>query len=199
MTAGGLSLLDWRRQMAWLYKDVRHAPTPADGHALWVAERGRLMREHSQSPNRTATLRYAPYDESWRAELDVDVDVEPIHIDLPTATDGVVPFDRIGIVRHPRAGELSVWWLGSYAGGLWLPIRDGSPSTYPGGRYVIDTAKGADLGGAIDPRTGTGQLIVDLNFAYNPSCAYDEAWACPLAPAGNATDVAVEAGELTPA
>ena len=66
--------------------------------------------------------------------------------------------------------------------------------TYGGGRYLIDTAKGADLGG--DPARGT--LVVDVNFAYNPSCAYDPAWACPLAPPGNVVDVAVPVGELMP-
>jgi hypothetical protein len=62
--------------------------------------------------------------------------------------------------------------------------------TYGGGRYLIDTVKGADLGG--DGRW----LVVDLNFAYNPTCAYDPAWACPLAPPGNVLSARVRAGEL---
>jgi uncharacterized protein len=41
--------------------------------------------------------------------------------------------------------------------------------------------------------------VVDLNFAYNPSCAYDPAWACPLAPAGNTVTLPLNAGELMPA
>jgi uncharacterized protein (DUF1684 family) len=71
-------------------------------------------------------------------------------------------------------------------------LRDASAgrTTYGGGRYVLDTIKGADLGSA------GAALVVDLNFAYNPSCAYDPAWACPLAPAGNVLDVEVVAGEL---
>ncbi len=70
-----------------------------------------------------------------------------------------------------------------------MPIRDTRDDglTYPGGRYVLDTVKGADLGGA------GGRLIVDLNFAYNPSCAYDPAWACPLPPPGNVVGVPVDA------
>ncbi len=86
----------------------------------------------------------------------------------------------------------------SYGGGLFIPVRDAlagaAGGTYGGGRYLIDTAKGADLGG--DPARGT--LVVDVNFAYNPSCAYDPAWACPLAPPGNVVDVAVPVGELMP-
>ena len=63
---------------------------------------------------------------------------------------------------------------------------------YGGGRYLVDTVKGADLGG------DDGHLVVDLNFAYPPSCAYDPAWACPLAPAGNTTETVVPVGELAP-
>ena len=83
-----------------------------------------------------------------------------------------------------------------YGGGLWVPVHDASSgaSSYGGGRYLLDTVKGADLGST---RTATGEeLVLDLNFLYNPSCAYDPAWACPLAPPGNRLEAAVEAGEL---
>jgi hypothetical protein len=80
---------------------------------------------------------------------------------------------------------------------LWRNGRDellgrhpDSPIPYGGGRYLLDTVKGADLGG------GDGWLVVDLNFAYNPSCAYDAAWACPLAPPGNVVAAPVAVGEL---
>ena len=62
-------------------------------------------------------------------------------------------------------------------------------STYGAGRYLLDTVKGADLG--IDgPR-----LVLDFNFAYNPSCAYDPRFVCPLAPPPNRLAVPIEAGE----
>jgi uncharacterized protein (DUF1684 family) len=61
--------------------------------------------------------------------------------------------------------------------------------TYGGGRYVLDSVKGADLG------MRDGHLVLDFNFAYNPSCAYDPAWACPLAPRENWLAVPVLAGE----
>ena len=66
-------------------------------------------------------------------------------------------------------------------------------ATYGGGRYLLDTAKGADLGGA-DRVDGTW-LTIDLNFLYHPSCRYNDAWECPLAPDGNTTRVAITAGE----
>jgi uncharacterized protein (DUF1684 family) len=60
---------------------------------------------------------------------------------------------------------------------------------YGGGRYLLDTAKGGDLG------VEDGKLVLDFNFAYNPSCGYDACWVCPLALPGNRPPVAVEAGE----
>ena len=186
-----LELLDWRRRVAALYREVRESADPAAAHAHWIESRAGLFATHPQSADRNATLRYAPYDDRWRFIVELIPAAEE-RIEIPTATDGVVPFDRIGRVELERIGSLDVWWLASYGGGVWLPIRDANPQTYGGGRYVLDTVKGADLGGT------TRELVVDLNFAYNPSCAYDEAWACPLAPPGNVVDVPVEAGELIP-
>jgi uncharacterized protein (DUF1684 family) len=83
--------------------------------------------------------------------------------------------------------------MAGYAGGLFLPFRDATngSTTYGAGRYVLDAAKSADLGG--DPAAGT--LVVDLNFAYHPSCAFDPQWSCPLAPPESRLGVAIEAGE----
>ena len=44
----------------------------------------------------------------------------------------------------------------------------------------------------------SGCLVLDFNFAYNPSCAYDPKWACPLSPPANRLPVAVRAGERKP-
>jgi uncharacterized protein (DUF1684 family) len=190
-----ITLLDWRRRVGALYAEVRASADPRSAHELWRAE---LFRTHPDSPDPTAVLRYAPYDEGLRFEVAVDGDVEPLRIEIATATDGVVPFQRIGRVSLGDVGSLDVWWLASYGGGVWLPVRDDNPETYGGGRYVLDTVKGADLGGDVDPMTGRATMVVDLNFAYNPSCAYDERWACPLAPAGNVIDGSSPAGELLP-
>jgi uncharacterized protein len=192
-----LSLLDWRRRVAAIYAGVRAATDPAAAHAEWCEARRRLFSEHPDSAGPEAVLQHAPYDARWRFAVVVEL-ADPLRIEIPTATDGVVPFERVGRVRLGELGSLDVWWLASYGGGVWLPVRDSNPQTYGGGRYLLDTVKGADLGGEFDPRTGTGSLIVDLNFAYNPSCAYDERWACPLAPAGNVIEGSIEAGELLP-
>ena len=63
---------------------------------------------------------------------------------------------------------------------VFVPLRDGTAgdTSYGGGRYLLDTAKGADLG------TRGGRMVIDLNFLYHPSCRYNADWQCPLAPAG---------------
>jgi uncharacterized protein (DUF1684 family) len=199
-----LAVLDWRRRVDALYETVRATDDARAGHDAWRSGRDELFAEHPASPllpEARAAFRglpYAPYDARWRFEAEVDPDVAPDRLEVPTGTDGVVPFERIGRLDLAAAGTLDVWWLASYGGGVFVPVRDPNPATYGGGRYVLDTVKGADLGGDFDARTGRGTLVVDLNFAYNPSCAYDPAWACPLAPPGNVLAVPVEAGERFP-
>ncbi|MCW2614773.1 MAG: hypothetical protein JWN08_1767 [Frankiales bacterium] len=187
-----LDLLDWRRQVAKLYDDVRAESHPRVAHAGWAAVRDQLFGEHPQSPADRGTFRgltVAPYDPGWRVEVPLEP-AEPRRIEVPTATDGIVPFERIGVLRTPW-GSLDAWWLDSYGGGLWIPLKDPSPRTYGGGRYLYDTVKGADLG-----TTADGCLVVDLNFLYAPSCAHDPRFSCPLAPEGNVLQVEVPVGEL---
>jgi uncharacterized protein len=195
---GSLTLLDWRRRVAAMYADIRAEPDPAAAHAHWRTTRDALLRDHPDSPLPPSArggftgLPVAAYDPALRFEVALDPDLEPARLDVPTGTDGIVPFERIGRLHLPRLGSLDAWWLGSYGGGLFVPVKDAlaGTRTYGGGRYLLDTVKGADLGGSGDV------LVVDLNFAYNPSCAYDPAWACPLAPPGNVLEAAVFAGEL---
>ena len=182
-----LELLDWRRRVAELYAAVRADDDPARAHDLWGRTRDQLFATHPQSPG-PGPLTVAPYDPSWRADVALEPS-EPAELAVETGTDGRVVFDRVGVLRTPW-GDLDAWQLRQYAGGLWVPVKDPSPRTYGGGRYLLDTAKGADLGGR------DGRLVVDLNFLYAPSCAHDPRWACPLAPAGNVLDLPVEVGEL---
>lgn len=190
-----LELLDWRRQVAGLYADVRAESHPRVAHEGWQAVRDRLFAEHPQSPVDRDTftgLRVADYDPAWRAEVPLDP-APPYRLEIPTASDGLVPFERIGVLHTPW-GSLDAWWLDSYGGGLWIPVADPSPLTYGGGRYLYDSVKGADLG-----TTADGLVVVDLNFLYAPSCAHDPRWACPLAPPGNVLAAPVPVGELASA
>jgi uncharacterized protein (DUF1684 family) len=194
-----LTLLGWRRRVTALYAAARTATDPESGWRTWRDGRDELFADHPDSPLDAATrtaftgLPFAPYDPALRFEVVVEP-AEPQRLEVPTATDGVVPFERIGAVQLDGVGRLDVWWLDSYGGGVFLPLRDGSAgrTTYGGGRYLLDTVKGADLGGA------GGRLVVDLNFAYHPSCTYDPRWSCPLAPDGNRLETPLAAGEQLP-
>lgn len=196
-----VEVVDWRRRVFALYDAVRIADSPEEAHELWRIERDDLMLRHPATPllpeDRALFegLPIASYDPAWRFELPI-LPAEPGGFEFATGTDGVVPFERIGKVEIPDAGSLDVWRLKSYGGGLFIPVRDalaGRPGgTYGGGRYLIDTVKGADLGS--DSERGT--IVLDFNFAYNPSCAYDPAWACPLAQPGNVLPVVVPVGEM---
>ncbi len=192
-------LADWRRRIAELYAEVRAtaASDPASAWTAWRTEREELYRDHPQSPVPAADrpgfrAHHWPYDDRLRFVIRVD-EADPgvgrapgQPLALPNSGADALAFDRAGIVRLALPGveaRLSLFWMRGYAGGLFLPFRDATSggATYGAGRYILDTAKGADLGG--DAAAGT--LIVDLNFAYQPSCAFDPRWACPLAPPEN--------------
>lgn len=186
-----LELADYRAAVARIYL------SDAD-LAGFRGRRDELFRSHPQSPiPRDATfdgLRYFPPAEDAVAE--VTLRPEPGELDIDTGgPDGVVHYQRAGILDTPW-GELSLWWIAAYGGGLFLPVRDATcgPESYGGGRYLTDTVKGTHGRGLV--RLGGDRVRLDLNYLYNPSCAYDDQWLCPLAPPENRVDVAIRAGEL---
>jgi uncharacterized protein len=198
-TSGELELVDWRRRVAALYAALRAERDPATAHALWRRGRDELMREHPESPlleddeMRRSGVPYWPYDPDLRFELALEPAPTPATLTLQTGGTDTTSLRRVGVVALPAPldATLDVWWMEQYAGGLFVPLRDGTAgnSSYGGGRYLLDTAKGADLG------TERDRLVVDLNFLYHPSCRYNADWQCPLAPAGNTIAYAVQAGE----
>ena len=198
--ASGLDLAAWRRTIHGVYRQVREATDLAAAHDLWRRTRDELFATSPVTPllpeDRPVFtgLPTTPYDPAWRFEVPI-TPAEPHRMTVTTGTDGDVPFDRVGLVDVPGVGSLDVWRLRSYGGGLFVPVGDalaGKPGgTYGGGRYLVDTVKGADLGPGAEP----GSIVLDFNFAYNPSCAYDPAWACPLAQPGNRVAVEIPVGE----
>lgn len=197
-SADTLALLDWKRRVFGLYAAIRELP-PEDGCELWRRTRDELFRSHPQSPlpaDRRASfagLDYWPYDPEARvlAELE-DVEAPPGPIESSGAEPILFrPFARASFELHGQPLTLEVAWLAAYGGGAFLSFRDATSGreSYGGGRYLLDTVKGADLGEA------DGRLVLDFNLAYNPSCSYDPGWVCPLAPPANRLSVAVEAGE----
>lgn len=194
-----LELLDYRRRVNTLYAEVRALLTadPVAAHARWRGGRDDLFGTHPQSalpPHERAKFTGLAYHE-YDPQLAFTAAVRALpheRYDVGTSTGDVIPFVRFGAVDLP-VGTLEVFWLDAYGGGVFLPFRDltSGKTTYGGGRYLLDTAKGADLGG------DGGTLRLDFNFAYHPSCHYDPQWVCPLAPPSNRLEVAIDAGELT--
>jgi hypothetical protein len=194
------ALLDYRRRMEALYREVREiaAADPAKAHEHWRKVRDELFGTHPQSaiaPEERASftgLRYFPYDAKYRFTAPL---VEEIgeRFEVQTSTGEAMWLLPIGRVKIP-VGTLPVFWIDVYGGGVFIPFKDATAGTdtYGGGRYILDTAKSADLGS-----TPSGDLILDLNFAFHPSCHYNYRWSCPLAGPESRIAARVEAGEMS--
>lgn len=195
-----VTLHDWRREVADLYAAVRVMPAN-EGWAYWRDVRDRLFRAHPQSPlaaSRRAQFRGIDcfaYDPALRFMVRLTPAQDREMIELEAGKDGtmaLVPFALTEGLMHALGKELPLYWIEGYGGGVFLPFGDATNGreTFSGGRYLLDTIKSADLGNGED-----GRLILDFNFAYYPSCAYSEAWVCPLSPIENRLPVAIRGGE----
>jgi uncharacterized protein len=197
-----ISLTDWRWTVAKLYAAVRRAEASDAARACHTsrAARNELLKTHPQSPldalsrPALAGLNHDPYDPAWRIAATMDMHVERVTSTVDLSGDGLLRYTCIARLHFACQGEpahLNVYWIEGYGGGLFVPFLDATTATetYGGGRYLYDTVKGADLGWRGD------SLVLDFNYAYNPSCAYDDRWQRPLAPAENRLPFPVRAGE----
>jgi uncharacterized protein (DUF1684 family) len=158
-------------------------------------EKDRFFREDPRSPltpEQRATftgLAYYPEDPSLRIEavLETDVDRDE-EIRMATTTGGEQVYRRAGVVRFEVEGRRTqvTLFASEEMPDLFLPFRDATSGveTYGAGRYL-----------EVEPPGPDGRLVVDFNLAYNPYCAYDDRWSCPLPPRENWLDVPIRAGE----
>jgi len=199
-----LSLADWRRRVFRMYWNIRdqEKDKQIDTWKYFLNERNSLFKSHVQSPLDNEQkekfvngLDFFEYNPKFRvmAKL-VPSKKETFSIRLPA--DGDFNFTRIGklefrLLEQPL--QLSLFWVNGYGGGLFLPFRDKTCTnqSYGGGRYLYDAIKGSDLGGDFEKN----EVVLDFNYAYNPSCAYNSHYVCPLSPFENKLSVAIEAGE----
>ncbi|MFB6300966.1 MAG: DUF1684 domain-containing protein [Halobacteriales archaeon] len=137
-------------------------------------------------------LDFFPVDGRYRFELTLDEHDEKERVTVETTTGGEQEYHRWGAFRFEVDGV--TYTLQAYRptdGGerLWVPFRDetNDDETYGAGRYL-------DLEPE-EHQTEGGKWILDFNEAYNPSCAYNKAYECPLIPMENWLDVRIEAGE----
>lgn len=190
-----LELLAWRRRVSELFAELRQRPSDAATLEWFRGEKDALFREHPQSPlppeqrARFTGLAYWPHDPAGRVEARFEPSTEE------TGGDQVA-FRRIGTLHFEFQAQLlklAALWIEGYAGGLFVPFRDLTcgKETYGGGRYLLDTIKSADFGSDFVE----GRVILDFNYAYHPSCAYDPRWVCPLAPPESRLEIPITLGE----
>lgn len=194
-----LDLWDYRRRVHESYSSVREGGPGEETWLTWRKARDELFRTHSQSavdPTDRATfggIPYFSYDPAFRFQVKAERGIGE-KLAIGNSGQGKTGFRRFGRVRFVVDGTevfLTLFWLQGYGGGVFLPFRDASSGseTYSGGRYLLDTGKGADLGHVED------LLVLDFNYAYHPSCVYSTRWSCPLAPEENWLGVPIGAGE----
>jgi uncharacterized protein (DUF1684 family) len=188
-----LTLLDWKRRVFELYAEIRGDADPQRAWRRWCDVRAELFASHPQTPARDVVPAYFEYDPSLRT-LGVVAPAERVDREIATSGEEPYRFTRFAQTRFVLQGEeqtLDLYWLEGYGGGVFLSFADATSGdeTYGAGRYLLDTVKGSDLG------EEDGKLVLDFNFAYNPSCAYDPRWVCPLAPPGNRLAIPIRAGE----
>jgi uncharacterized protein len=195
-----LTLADWRRRVSDLYQQVRSIADPKQGWEIWRTTRDEMFRRHPQSPIEESVrgaydgVPVFSHDPAVRFLVDVEKIESAVEENWNIAADGMlrlVPVLRTIGLDADLGGELTIFQIQGYGGGLFLPFKDTTSGreTYGGGRYLIDSIKGADLG------MKAGKLVLDFNFAYHPSCRHSAAWVCPLAPSENALPAAIRAGE----
>ena len=200
MTSDRLDLLDYRSRVSALYAQVRAGGANDSTWSLWRSRRDGLFAKHPQSALDAAQqstfsgLNYFEYDRAYDEIGDFQPAAEIRSFPLEFGGDKAIQLERIGemtIVLPGGVAKLNVYWINDYGGGIFIPFRDASNGvhTYGGGRYLYDSSKGADLGSRYQ------KLIMNFNYAYNPSCAYNPRWICPLAPLENRLDFAIMAGE----
>ena len=194
--AGFASLWDWRRRVSDIYAAVR-AGNGESAWSRWRTERDALFRTHTQSPVQREGFEALPfyaYDPALRFSVSLHEQLGA-PFSVPAGADGAVqlqPFAVTDGLSSTLGRELTLFWIKGYGGGVFLPFADATSGrdSYGGGRYLLDTIKGADLGTDRDGRT-----VLDFNYAYNPSCSYSDLYVCPLAPPENRLPGMIMAGE----
>lgn len=130
-------------------------------------------------------LSYFPENADLRMEVQVEPFPQKDIIQMQTSTGGVQRYTRYGKFKFVVEGQLVELTIYASQNGFFLPFVDSlaGTETYSAGRYL----EPEHLGG--------NRFLVDFNLAYNPYCAYNDQWTCPLTPAENRLPVPIRAGE----
>ena len=133
-------------------------------------------------------LKYFTENSDLRFELPVEIFDSNETVEMQTSTGDVAEYLVWGKIQFDVEGESAQLTIFSntHGHGYFLPFTDATSGeeTYGAGRYV-----------EIDVLEEDG-VAIDFNMAYNPYCAYNEDWSCPLTPFENRLQVTIRAGEM---
>ena len=132
-------------------------------------------------------LNYFPENPALELEVIVEPFEEKQKIEMQTSTGDVQTYYRYGRFEFEVENQTAALTLYADVDGqdFFLPFADSlaGSETYGAGRYL-------------EPQHLSGNhFLVDFNLAYNPYCAYNESWSCPLTPFENRLKVPIRAGE----
>jgi len=154
-------------------------------------EKDEFFGYHPQSPltpeqkHRFTGLQYFPENEALRLEVEAELLFDQQPMQMQTSTGGVQTYVRHARFKFQVDGQDAELTIYQSENGYFLPFVDSlaGKETYPAGRYL-------------EPESLPGnRFLVDFNLAYNPYCAYNEMWSCPITPAENRLKVPIRAGE----
>ena len=203
-----LSLIEWRREIFKIYSDVRAERNGALAWRKWKTKREKLFRYHPESPTFNAKRKTGsnptpilyPYNSNFCLSSKYKILESSEILELITDDNSITriqPFLKTTDLFEKLNTELTIFKILGYGGGLFLPFFDmgcfSKGENYEGGRYLIDTIKGADLG-----ECKKNELRLDFNFSYNPSCSYNSKWSCPIIKNYNNIPILIDAGEKKP-
>jgi len=155
------------------------------------AEKDDFFGHHPQSPLTPEQkrifkgLNYFPENDALRLDVEVELLKDENPMMMQTSTGGVQEYTRYGKFKFEVDGQEVALTIYQSDHGFFLPFVDSlaGKETYPAGRYLdLEALPG-------------NHFLVDFNIAYNPYCAYNEMWSCPITPAENRLKVPVAAGE----
>jgi uncharacterized protein (DUF1684 family) len=130
-------------------------------------------------------LSYFPEDESLNLMVELERFPEGEMVQIQTNTGDAQVYERFGRFSFEAAGESASLTVYANLNGFFLPFVDAlaGEETYPAGRYLEPE------------QLQDGRFHIDFNLAYNPYCAYNANWSCPITPVENRLDVPIRAGE----
>ncbi len=157
-------------------------------------QKDNFFKTHPQSPLTEAQkarfdgLRYYPPNPLLYLMVRVQEFDDKRDVQIQTTSGETRWYRRWGEFTFRVEGETARLTIYQTPHGFFLPFVDAAANeeTYPAGRYL-------------EPEVlDDGRFLIDFNQAYNPYCAYNEAWSCPITPPENRLKVPIRAGEKVP-